>query len=104
MKKLIVFLIIIISVSCAADRKRKIDAEAAHITEKMAVSLNLSPEQKARVLSINKKRAEGHYAAYDAGRKKDIITAAVNTWETELKTVLTPEQADKLGIKAGENK
>lgn len=69
-----------------------------HITEKMAKKLSLTEEQKAKVFQINLDRANGHEDAYRQGRKKEVIQNAVAKWKSDLKQVLTAEQAQKLKI------
>ena len=74
------------------------EKKVEHITKKMAKKLSLSEDQKAKVYIINLERVNGHTKAYKQNRKKEIINQAVIKWETELKQVLTAEQAKKLKI------
>lgn len=74
------------------------EEKVKHITEKMADKLSLSEEQKARVFQINLDRANGHVDAFRLGRKTEVIQNAVTKWRTDLKQVLTAEQAQKLKI------
>ena len=76
------------------------EEKVQHITECMSKKLNLSVEQKAKVYVLNLKRSEGHQKAYEAGRKKEIIYAAVQEWEDGLKEILNNEQLKKIGIKS----
>ncbi len=43
-------------------------------------------------------RANGHEDAYNQGRKKEVIQNALAKWRTDLKQVLTAEQAQKMKI------
>ena len=81
----------------AHSRFSKVD-KVKHITEKMAKKLSLTKEQKAKIFQINLDRANGSEDAYKQGRKKEIIQNAVAKWKTDLKQVLTAEQALKLKI------
>lgn len=74
------------------------EEKVKHLTNKMSQKLSLSEEQKTRVYQINLERANGHEEAYKQGQKKEIIQQAVSKWETDLKQLLTPEQAQKLRI------
>ena len=74
------------------------EEKVKHITEQMAKKLSLLEEQKAKVFQINLDRANGHEDAYKQGRKKEVIQNAVAKWRTDLKQVLTAEQAQKLKI------
>ncbi len=74
------------------------EEKVARITEKMARKLELTAEQKEQVHQINLQRSKGHQEAYEQGRKRAVIEAAVATWEQELKEVLTEEQSQKLGL------
>lgn len=74
------------------------EEKVKHITEKMATKLSLNEAQKAKVFQINLERASGHEDAYQQGRKKEVIQAAVAKWKTDLKQVLTAEQAQKLKL------
>lgn len=74
------------------------EEKVKHITEKMAKKLSLTEEQKAKVFQINLSRANGHEDAYNQGRKEEVIQNAVAKWKTDLKQVLTAEQAQKLKI------
>ncbi|QLG44457.1 hypothetical protein [Costertonia aggregata] len=76
------------------------EEQVRHITEKMAKKLDLTQEQKEKVYVLNLNRSEGHQKAYEAGRKKEIIIAAVKEWEEGLKQVLNPTQLKKLKIKS----
>ena len=69
-----------------------------HITEKMSRKLSLSEEQKTKVYQINLERANGHEEAHKQWRKREFIQSAVAKWESDLKQVLTAEQAQKLRI------
>jgi hypothetical protein len=79
-----------------------IEKKVTHITEKMSKKLDLSQEQKEKVYQINLKRANGHQAAYNAGRNKELIKEAVKNWENELKTVLNTEQIKEINFKTVE--
>lgn len=102
LKKLIIggLLVIVGIVGFKAYSHSKLSQEekVEKITNKMAKKLKLTDDQKAKVYSINLERAKGHIKAYEAGRKKDIILAAVKQWEADLKTVLTSEQLKKLKL------
>lgn len=74
------------------------EEKVKHITEKMVKKLSLSEEQKAKVFQINLARANGHEDAYKQDIKKEVIQNAVAKWKTDLKEVLTAEQAQKLKI------
>lgn len=74
------------------------EEKVKRITEKMAVKLSLSEAQKSKVSLINLTRANGHEEAFRQGRNKEIIRKAVARWETDLKQVLTAEQAKKLKL------
>ncbi len=76
------------------------EEKVKHITEKMAKKLDLTQEQKEKVYVLNLTRSEGHQKAYEAGRKKEIIIAAVKEWEDGLRQVLNPAQLKKLKIKS----
>ena len=88
----------VIGVRAIAHSRLSKEEKVKHITEKMAKKLSLSEEQKAKVFQINLDRANGHEEAYKQGRKKEVIQNAVAKWETDLKQVLTAEQAQKLKI------
>ena len=87
-----------IGVKAFAHSRLSYEEKVKHITEKMAKKLSLSEEQKAKVFQINLDRAKGHEDAYNQGRKKEVIQNAVAKWRTDLKQVLTFEQAQKLKI------
>lgn len=74
------------------------EEKVKHITEKMTKKLSLTDEQKAKVFQINLDRANMHEDAYKQGRKIEVIKNAVTKWKTDLKQVLTAEQAIKLKI------
>ena len=100
-KILIGTLLIIVSaigVKAFAHSRLSKEENVKHITEKMAKKLSLTEEQKAKVFQINLERANGHEDAYNQGRKKEVIRNAVAKWRTDLKQVLTAEQAQKLKI------
>ncbi|WP_312343434.1 hypothetical protein [Chryseobacterium binzhouense] len=101
-KKIIIgaLLIIVSAIGVKAFARSRLSKEekVKHITEKMAKKLSLSEEQKAKVFQINLDRANGHEDAYQQGRKKEVIQNAVAKWRTDLKQVLTAEQAQKLKI------
>lgn len=88
----------VIGVKAFAHSRLSKEEKVKHITEKMANKLSLSEEQKAKVFQINLDRANGHQDAYQQGRKKEVIQKAVAKWRTDLKQVLTAEQAQKLKI------
>ena len=100
-KILIGTLLIIVSaigVMAFAHSRLSKEEKVKHITEKMAKKLSLTEEQKAKVFQINLDRANGHEDAYKQGRKKEVIQNTVAKWKTDLKEVLTVEQAQKLKI------
>jgi len=100
-KILIGALLIVVSatgIKAFAHSRLSKEEKVKHITEKMAKKLSLSEEQKAKVFQINLDRANGHEDAYKQGRKKEVIQNAVAKWKTDLKEVLTAEQAQKLKI------
>jgi Spy/CpxP family protein refolding chaperone len=100
-KMIIGVLLIIVSaigVKAFAYSRLSKEEKVKHITEKMAKKLSLSEEQKAKVFQINLDRANGHEDAYKQSRKKEVIQKAVAKWRTDLKQVLTAEQAQKLKI------
>ncbi|MBL7901158.1 MAG: hypothetical protein JNK73_04115 [Bacteroidia bacterium] len=101
-KKMIIGVLLIIvsaiGVKAFAHSRLSKEEKVKHITEKMAKKLSLSEEQKAKVFQINLDRANGHEDAYKQGRKKEVIHKAVAKWRTDLKQVLTAEQAQKLKI------
>jgi len=88
----------VIGVKAFAYSRLSKEEKVKHITEKMAKKLSLSEEQKAKVFQINLERTNGHEDAYNQGRKKEVIQRAVAKWRTDLKQVLTAEQAQKLKI------
>lgn len=101
-KKIVIgALLIIVSaigVKAFAHSRLSKEEKVKHITEKMTKRLSLTEEQKAKVFQINLDRANGHEDAYNQGRKKEVIQNAVVKWRTDLKQVLTAEQAQKLKI------
>lgn len=74
------------------------DEKAKYITEKMAKKLLLTNEQKTKVYQINLDRVNGHENTFRQERNMGIIKNAVAKWKTDLKQVLTAEQAQKLKI------
>ena len=100
-KILIGALLIVVSaigVKALAHSRLSKEEKVKHITGKMAKKLSLSEEQKAKIFQINLDRANGHEDAYKQGRKNEVIQNAVAKWRTDLKQVLTVEQAQKLKI------
>ena len=101
-KKIVIgALLIIVSaigVKAIAHSRLSKEEKVKHITEKMTKRLSLTEEQKAKVFQINLDRANGHEDAYNQGKKKEVIQNAVAQWRTDLKQVLTAEQAQKLKI------
>ena len=100
-KKILIGALLIVSVigvKVFAHSRLSKEEKVKHITEKMAKKLSLSEEQKAKVFQINLDRANGHENAYIQGRKNEVIQNAVSKWRTDLKQVLTVEQAQKLKI------
>lgn len=100
-KILISALLIVVSaigVKAFAHSRLSKEEKVKHITEKMTKKLSLSEEQKVKVFQINLDRANGHENAYKQGRIKEVIQKAVAKWKTDLKQVLTAEQAQKLKI------
>lgn len=98
-KVLIGALLIVVSaigVKAFAHSRLSKEEKVKHITKKMAKKLSLSEEQKGKVFQINLDRANGHEDAYKQGRKKEVIQYAFAKWRTDLKQVLTAEQAQKL--------
>lgn len=101
MKILISALLIILSaigVKVFVHSRVSKEEKVKHITEKMTKKLSLTDEQKAKVFQINLDRANMHEDAYKQGRKIEVIKNAVTKWKTDLKQVLTAEQAIKLKI------
>ena len=92
----LLIIVSVIGVNVFAHSRISKEEKVKHITEKMAKRLSLTEEQKVKVFQINLERANGHEDAYKQGRKKDIIQNAVAKWRTDLKQVLTVEQAHKL--------
>lgn len=101
-KKIIIgallIVVTVIGVKAFAHSRLSKEEKVKHITEKMVKKLSLSEEQKTKVFQINLDRANGHEEAFKQGRKKEVIQKAVANWETDLKKVLTAEQAQKLKI------
>jgi len=87
-----------IGIKAFANSRLSKEEKVKHITEKMAKKLLLSEEQKAKVFQINLERANGQEEAYKQGRKKEVIQNAVAKWRTDLKQVLTAEQAQKFKL------
>lgn len=101
MKILISALLIILSaigVKVFVHSRFSKEEKVKHITEKMTKKLSITDEQKAKVFQINLDRANMHEDAYKQGRKIEVIKNAVTKWKTDLKQVLTAEQAIKLKI------
>lgn len=94
----LLIIVTVIGVKAFAFSRLSKEEKAKHITEKMAKKLSLTEEQKAKVFQINLDRANGHEDAYRQGRKKEVIQNAVAKWKSDLKQVLTAEQAQKLKI------
>jgi Spy/CpxP family protein refolding chaperone len=94
----LLILVSVIGIKAFAHSRLSKEENVKHITEKMAKKLSLTEEQKAKVFQINLERANGHEDAYNQGRKKEVIRNAVAKWRTDLKQVLTAEQAQKLKI------
>ena len=94
----LVVLLSILGVKAFGHSKRSTEEKVKHITEKMTHKLNLNEAQSAAVYEINLKRHQGHLKAYEAGRDKEILKAAVAQWEEEMKSVLNAEQQKKLGL------
>ena len=62
-------------------RSKTSEEKAEIITEKMSRKLDLNQDQKTKVYDINLARIMGYQKAYEAGRKKEIVVAAVNKWK-----------------------
>ena len=89
---------VIFGATAFAHSQKSPEEKVTKITEKMAKKLELTEQQKEKVFAINMKRSQGHLDAYNQGRKKEVIVEAVRVWETEMKGVLTEQQAKKLGL------
>ena len=94
----LLIIVSVIGVKAFAHSRLSKQEMVIYITEKMAKLLSLTEEQKEKVFQINLERANGHEDAYKQGRKKEVIQNAVTKWRTDLKQVLTVEQAQKLKI------
>ncbi len=94
----LLIIVSVIGVKAFTHSRLSKEEKVKHITEKMVKKLSLSEEQKAKVFQINLARANRHEDAYKQDRKKEVIQNAVAKWKTDLKEVLTAEQAQKLKI------
>lgn len=94
----LLIIVTVIGVKAFAFSRLSKEEKVKNITEKMAKKLSLTVEQKAKVFQINLDRADGHENAYKQGRKKEVIQNVVAKWNTDLKQVLTAEQAHKLKL------
>ncbi|SRR5690606_5451493 len=98
MKKLVLMIALVVGVTAFAQERRmeKRQMSVESKVEKMTVELDLTAEQQAKVKEIYAKKAET--------KKTQAHRAGDDTFDKELRAILTPEQIKKWEAKKAEKK